>query len=61
MPVISVVSSAVERSAWTGIRKENWWLIVVLKMEIDKNVWDEETRFPFTCEKHHLFAEARFT
>ena len=39
------------------MRTGNWWLIVVLKMEIDRNIWDEETTFPFTCEKHQLFLQ----
>ena len=59
MPVCCccVVSSTVERSAWTRIRSENWWLIVVLKIEVDKNVWGEETTCPFTCEKHQLYLQ----
>ena len=52
-----VLSLAVEISSWTRIRSDNWWLIVVLKMEIDKNIWDEETTFQFSCEKYQLFLQ----
>ena len=29
-------------------------MIVVIKKEIDKNIWYEATTFPSTCEKHQL-------
>ena len=54
-----VLSLTEETSALTRIRSENCRLMVVLKMEIDKNIWDEET-FPFTCEKYQLYLQRRF-